>query len=162
VDGVEADPLRASLAAGRFAAEPRVRIACVPYDGPYPFVQPHDGALSTNALLHGTPASIARTLIAVAGHLRSGAPFHFTLGSQSDSRFGRGDPIDEATRVATEGPEAGVPHAYFDRAMARTLLERWDVVELYEEDAAETAGRWAHDAAERATIVHWFARVVRR
>ncbi|MBC5810789.1 MAG: class I SAM-dependent methyltransferase [Candidatus Eremiobacteraeota bacterium] len=162
VDGIEADAQRASLASARFAAEPRIRIVRAPYEGPYPFTTTHDGALSTHALLHGTPPAIARALAAIGNRLRAGAPFHLTLGSRSDPRFALGEPLDDATRVAREGPEAGVPHAYFDEAGARALLTNWDVVELYEASAAETAGRWAHEAGETVEIVHWFVRIARR
>jgi SAM-dependent methyltransferase len=68
---------------------------------------------------------------------------------------------DDATWAADSGPEAGVPHAYFDEKAARQLLSGWNVVALEERSAAETAGRWTHSAAETATMVHWFARLER-
>jgi hypothetical protein len=121
-----------------------------------------DGAISTHALLHGTPDAIAAALGAIGARLQAGAPFHLTLGSTADPRFGTGTRIDDATWAAFTGPEAGVPHAYFDEDGVRRLLADWDVLDLERRSAAQTAGRWAHQPDELATIVHWFARIARR
>jgi hypothetical protein len=127
-----------------------------------PFNGGFDGALSTHALLHGTPESIQAALRAIGDRLRDGAPFHLTLGSKADPRFGAGTRIDDATWAAPAGTEAGVPHAYFDEGEVRALLIDWDVLDLEQRNAAETAGRWAHRPSELATMVHWFARIARR
>lgn len=127
-----------------------------------PFPGGFDGALSTHALLHGTPDAIAAARGAIGERLNPGAPFHLTLGSSADPRFGAGTRIDDATWSASTGPEAGVPHAYFDEGGARRLLVDWDVLALEARSAAETAGRWAHQPDELATMVHWFARIARR
>lgn len=161
VDAVEDDRARAEAAVARFADDPRVRIARPPDDGTLPFDAVYDGALATHALLHGTPDRIAASLAAVAARLRPNAPFHLTLGSRNDPRFANGIALDEATRVTTEGAEAGIPHAYFDEAGARLLLADWAILALEERSAAATAGRWAHAPSELATMVHWFARVAR-
>jgi SAM-dependent methyltransferase len=162
IDVVEDDRARAEAAIARFAGEPRVRIARLSEAGDLPFDATYDGALTTHALLHGTPDRIAASLAAVTTRLRPGAPFHLTLGSRNDPRFATGIALDEATRVTTEGAEAGVPHAYFDEAGARLLLADWEILALDERSAAETAGRWAHAPGELETMVHWFARVARR
>jgi hypothetical protein len=101
-------------------------------------------------------------LAAIADRMRPGAPFHLTLGSRRDPRFGAGVALDEATRVTTGGAEAGIPHAYFDEPAARLLLSEWEILSLDERSAAETAGRWAHAPSELESMVHWFARVARR
>ncbi len=121
-----------------------------------------DGALTTHALLHGTPGAIAAALGAIGERLRDGAPFHLTLGSTADPRFGAGARIEDGTWAANGGPESGVPHSYFDEAGARVLLADWDVLALEQHSAAETAGRWAHQPEELASMVHWFARITRR
>jgi len=127
-----------------------------------PFSGEFDGAVSTHALLHGTPGAIAAALGAIGARLRAGAPFHLTLGSTADPRFGTGTRVDDATWSALTGPEAGVPHAYFDEVGVRVLLADWDVLALEARSAAATAGRWAHRPDELATMVHWFARIARR
>jgi hypothetical protein len=122
----------------------------------------YDGAISTHALLHGSPATIAASLATIGGALRPGGLFHLTLGSTKDPRCGHGVMIDDATWAAQSGPERRVPHAFFDERPARELLGNWEILALDERSAAETAGRWAHSPSERATIVHWFARLKRR
>jgi hypothetical protein len=158
VDAVEEDPGRASRASVAFAADPRVRISRAPYAGPYPFAGPFAGALSTSALLHGAPASLASVLAAVRGRLAPGAPLFATFGSTRDERFERGLRLDAATFAPLDGDEAGVPHAFFDESRLRALLADFQDVEIEERSAAETVGRWAHSAAAAATMVHWFVR----
>jgi hypothetical protein len=161
VDAIEDDPERARLALIRFAGESRVRVARAAYGGPYPFAGSFDGALSTHALLHGTPHHVAAALAAVRNRLAPRAPLFLTLGSKHDPRFGGGAPVAEDTFVADSGSEAGIPHCYFDEAGARALLAGFGVDSLEERSAAESAGTWAHAADEAAALVHWFARVRR-
>jgi hypothetical protein len=158
VDALEDDAERARAAAVRFAAEPRVRVVRARYVGPFPVAGGLMGALSTHALLHGTPSSVAAAVAAVRNRLRPGAPFFATLGSTRDPRFGRGVRLDEATFAPETGGEAGVPHVYYDETRARALFAAFAVESLVETAAAETVGRWAHDDADAATIVHWFVR----
>jgi len=162
VDAVEAAAGRAAAATTRWAATPRLRIAQARYaDGPASFPTGFDGALATHALLHGRCADIAATLAAVHARLRAGAPFHFTLGSQRDPRFGRGTRLAEATWASDDGDEAGVAHTYFDERGARSLLATWEILGLEERDASATAGAWAH-ASGAGGLVHWFVRARRR
>lgn len=161
VDAVEDDPERARAARARFAGESRVRIARAGYGGPYPFAGSFDGALSTHALLHGTPQHVTAALTAVLNRLAPQAPFFLTLGSKRDPRFGTGRPAGPDTFIADDGSEAGVSHCYFDAAGARALLGSFAVDSLEERSATESAGTWAHTADEAATLVHWFARVRR-
>jgi hypothetical protein len=162
IDVVDDEADRARAAAARFAGDARVRIEQARYDSPLPFDATYDGALTTHALLHGTPATIAAVLQVVSARMRPAAPFHLTLGSRRDPRFESGTALDDSTRVAADGAEAGIPHAYFDEAGARRLLSGWEILSLEERSAAETAGRWAHAPSELASMVHWFARVTIR
>jgi hypothetical protein len=162
IDVLEEDAERAGVAVARFSADDGVRIAHGRYDLTPPFDATYDGALSTHALLHGRPQTVAAVLAAVADRMRPDAPLHVTLGSRRDPRFGAGMALDEATRVAASGTEAGIPHAYFDETSARLLLSGWEILSLEERSAAETAGRWAHNPSELESMVHWFARVTRR
>jgi hypothetical protein len=54
------------------------------------------------------------------------------------------------------GPEAGVPHVFFDETAVRDLFSAYEITALNHVRAAETAGRWAHTEAEASTLVHWF------
>jgi SAM-dependent methyltransferase len=158
VDAIEADPERARAASLRFAASPGIRVARGTYAGPFPVSGGCAGALSTNALLHGAPADIARTLAAIRTCLRPGGLCYATFGSTRDPRFGRGRRVDDATFAPESGSEAGVPHAYFDERRLREVLDEFTVDEAYEASAAGTAGAWAHAPEEAAGIVHWFVK----
>jgi hypothetical protein len=159
VDAIEDDPAHSHTAATRFAAESAVRIARASYAGPYPFTGPFDGALSTHALLHGTPQSVSAALAAVRNRLVPNAPFFFTLGSKRDPRFGKGRRIADDTYAAESGSETGVAHGYFDEPAIRGLLVGYALLAIEERTAA--AGSWAHSPDEAAAIVHWFVRARR-
>jgi len=162
VEAIEEDPERAARAAERFKSKARVRVVGGSYSVPPLLFSGYDAAVSTHALLHGSPPQIAASLAAMGSGLRAGGLFHLTLGSTRDPRYASGLRLDDATWVAETGAEIGVPHAYFDEKAARTLLSDWTILSLDERSAAETAGRWAHTSAETATMVHWLARLKRR
>lgn len=117
-----------------------------------------DAAVSTHALLHGTPGSIACTLDAIARTLRRNAPLFATFGSQSDARYGKGTRVDEDAFAPDCGDEQGVAHAYFDENALRKLLERWFTVESIEEHRVDdVVGSWAHAQRSQGSV-HWFVR----
>ena len=66
-------------------------------------------ALSTHALLHGTPASISELLHRIAEHVEGGAPLYATFGSVRDRRYGRGRLIEERVYAPQDGDERDVP-----------------------------------------------------
>lgn len=114
--------------------------------------------ISTHGLLHGTAGDVGARLDPLAERLRAGGLLYATFGSVADSRFGRGRRLDDATYAPDHGDEAGVAHAYFDRARLLTLLERRFVVETLEERRVDAvAGSWAHRERPLAGAVHWFA-----
>jgi len=158
VDIVEADPERAREATIRFAAVPRVRVTRGSYAGPFAFSGGFAGALSTHALLHGGIAGIARAVAAIANRLAPGGALYTTFGSTNDPRYAAGSPIEPFVTAPRDGNEVGVPHAYFDERRLRALLEGFTIDTIVETSAAETAGRWAHDANEARTMLHWFVR----
>lgn len=120
-------------------------------------------ALSTHALLHGTPSSISQTLQRIAGHVAAGAPLFATFGSTRDGRFGRGTRIEESVYAPDEGDERGVAHAYFTEDALRELLHRdWRVESLCETGVDEIAGSWAHAEQPLRDAVHWFVVALRR
>lgn len=119
---------------------------------------PYAGALSTHALLHGTPDEIREHVNAIARALEPGAPFYVTFGSVRDARCGEGTRIADYTFAPAHGDEAGVPHAFFDEARLRAMLEERFVVEsLRERDVDDVAGAWAHRERPLRGAVHWFA-----
>lgn len=124
---------------------------------------PYAAALSTHALLHGTREAIARRLGEIAALLEPGAPLYATFGSVRDARCGTGERIADGVYAPLDGDEAGVAHAYFDRASLMALLDRdWSVESLDEVDVDGIAGRWAHVRAPLRGAVHWFAIARRR
>lgn len=119
---------------------------------------PYAGALSTHALLHGTPDDIREELETIARALESGAPFFATFGSDRDARCGEGTRVADHAFAPTHGDEAGVTHAFFDRTRLRALLEeRFTVESLRECDVDDVAGSWAHRERPLRGAVHWFA-----
>jgi len=157
VDAIESDPARALAATTQFAGNGRVRVACAKAPDLIPFGGTYDAALSTHALLHGTPQSIAATIGALCARLVAGAPFYATLGSKNDPRFGTGERLGAATFAPTNGDERGVAHTYFDARSARVLLRDVSIDTLDEVGGGEHVGRWAHPTGSD-TIVHWFVR----
>jgi hypothetical protein len=119
-----------------------------------------DGALSTHAFLHGTREAVSAALAVLAASLAPGAPCFLTLGTTADPRYGDGTRVDAGSWAPSVGPEAGVPHAYFDREQARAALAPFGSFEIAE--GSGSAGIWAHDPLEAQRIVHWFVRAVAR
>jgi hypothetical protein len=123
-------------------------------------VGPYAGALSTHALLHGTPDDIREHLRTIARALEPNAPFYVTFGSVNDARYGTGTQLAPHTFAPVDGDEAGVAHAFFDELRLRRMLdEHWAVEELREENVDEIAGKWAHEQRPLQNSVHWFARL---
>ena len=114
------------------------------------------GALSTHAYLHGTVAKIRLGIAELARVLQAGAPAFFTFGSIQDVRFGFGDALDAQTFAPGEGPEQGVPHAYFDRDGIVEVLRPFAIVSMDEVNVDAIVGKWAHLEDEPAGKVHWF------
>jgi hypothetical protein len=117
-------------------------------------------AISTHAYLHGTTAKLRQGLAELRRVLMPRAPAYLTFGSLNDPRFGFGLALDERTFAPGDGPEVGIPHAFFERDGLVELLRGFTIESLDEVDATDLVGSWAHpdDAGEeRERIVHWFA-----
>jgi hypothetical protein len=114
-------------------------------------------AIATHALLHGTPASITHELEAIARSLVSNAPLYATFGSVQDRRYGIGEELEPFVYALRDGDEAGIAHAFFDRARLLTLLESgWTIESMQEMGVDGIAGTWAHREAPLQGAVHWF------
>jgi hypothetical protein len=119
-------------------------------------------ALSSHGYLHGATAKVRAGLAELRRVLRPGAPIYITLGSIHDERFGFGEALDEWTFAPGDGPEMGIPHAYFDRDTIVELLRGFTIESLDEVDATNIVGTWAHDPEdELQNIVHWFVAATR-
>ena len=114
------------------------------------------GALSTHAYLHGTAAKIRLGLAELARVLQASAPIFLTFGSIQDVRYGFGEALDAQTFAPGDGPEQGVPHAYFDRDGLIEVLRPFVITSLDEVRVDAIVGKWAHLDAEPAGKVHWF------
>jgi len=123
----------------------------------------YDAALSTHALLHGTPQSIALLLTRIATRLHAGGPLYATFGSVRDARYREGTRIEEHVFAPVDGDERGVPHAFFDEVRLREMLEdEWIVESMREIDVDAIAGSWAHQLKPLERSMHWFVVVRRR
>lgn len=120
-----------------------------------------DAALSTHALLHGTPPKIAGALAALAQLLKTDAPLYATFGSKADARYGKGIGAGEDSFAPDSGDEQGVAHAYFGEAGLRALLAPHFTIESAEEVRVdEIVGSWAHAQRPQGSV-HWFVRARR-
>ncbi|GAC1498249.1 MAG: hypothetical protein NVS1B14_01180 [Vulcanimicrobiaceae bacterium] len=116
-----------------------------------------DGALSTHALLHGSPSDIAEGLEQIAAALKSGGLFFTTFASRKDARFGKGERLGPNTFAAATGDESGIAHSYFDGDEVRALLAGFKIESLREVEVDQIVGRWAHAKNPLRGAVHWFA-----
>jgi hypothetical protein len=115
-------------------------------------------ALSTHALLHGTPRSISILLERIAAHVEPKGTIFVTFGSVRDARYGAGRFVEDGVYAPDAGDELGVEHAYFDEIGVRRLLEPdWALRSLTEIAVDTIAGSWAHQERPLRGAVHWFA-----
>lgn len=112
-------------------------------------------ALSTHGYLHGATDKLRAGFAELLRVLEPGATIAITLGSINDERFGFGEASDEHTFAPGDGPEKGVPHAYFERDGVAEILRGFTIESLEEVEVDEIAGRWAHDEPETG-MRHWF------
>ena len=119
---------------------------------------PFAAVLSTHGLLHGTSATIAANLAAIAQLLTPGGSLYATFGSVRDARYGLGERLGGVTFAPREGDEAGIPHSFFNRDSLATLLRAHFTIESLEERSVDDiAGTWAHRERPLAGAVHWLA-----
>jgi hypothetical protein len=129
-------------------------------------------AFSSHGYLHGATAKIRAGFAELRRVLVAGAPIYVTLGSIHDERFGFGEALDEWTFAPGDGPEKGIPHAYFDRDTIVELLRGFTLESLEERDVTDVVGSWAHPESgldpedpnatdSRERILHWFVRATR-
>jgi hypothetical protein len=119
-------------------------------------------AFSSHGYLHGATAKVRAGFAELRRVLVPGAPIAVSLGSIHDERFGFGEALDEWTFAPGDGPEKGIPHAFFDRDTIVELLRGFTIESLEDVDATEIVGTWAHEpGAEPEPIRHWFVTATR-
>jgi hypothetical protein len=116
----------------------------------------YGSAISTHGYLHGTTAKLRLGFADLRRVLAPGAPIYVTLGSYNDPRFGFGTALDERTFAPGDGPEIGIPHAFFERDGIHELLRGFTIESLDEVDATGIVGAWAHPDPSAERIIHWF------
>jgi hypothetical protein len=112
-------------------------------------------ALSTHGYLHGSSDKLRAGFAELLRVLKPGATIFITLGSIHDSRFGFGLSLDERTYAPGDGPEKGVPHAYFEREGIGEILRGFTIQEAEEVGVDGVVGEWAHTPEEKG-LRHWF------
>jgi hypothetical protein len=120
------------------------------------YTGPYAGILSTHALLHGTRDGIALRVAVLTSRLASRGCLFATFGSSIDPRCGAGVYVPGGGWAPTEGDEAGVAHAYFERADLERLLIAFDDLRIEARDVRDIIGRWAHAPGAALPAVHWF------
>jgi SAM-dependent methyltransferase len=106
-----------------------------------------DALLTLYVIYHNRLGDIRRTVAEIERILRPGAVALLTLISTRSYRFGQGREIEPGTFIPTTGPDAGLPHHFFDQEGARSLLARFSVSELAldeHEEAAENGRALLH------------------
>ena len=141
---------------------PGVPVVATREDDPYTQLpgerDAYAAAFSSHGYLHGASAKVRAGIAELRRVLVQGAPIYLTLGSIHDERFGFGEALDETTFAPGDGPEKGIPHAYFERDTVIELLRGFTIESLEEVDATNIVGTWAHEPdEEQLPILHWFA-----
>lgn len=128
-----------------------------------PVDSPCAAALTTHALLHGSPASIGLDLATIAAALEPEAPLFGTFGSTRDARYGAGTLVEPHVYAPDGGDERDVAHAYFDDSRLRELLApHFTIDSMREVPVDDIAGTWAHATSPLRDAVHWFVVATRR
>ena len=160
--GLDGPVLEVAAGAGRNTralADAGLTVVATRDDDPYTQLpggrNAYAAALSTHGYLHGSTDKLRIGFAELRRVLRPGAPVFITLGSLNDARFGFGLALDERTFAPGDGPEKGIPHAYFDRASIPEVLRGYTIESLTETPVDEVVGRWAHAPAETG-LRHWF------
>lgn len=89
------------------------------------------GAVSWDALHHNTISNINRAVDNVYESLCEGGMFMVSLLNTKSGRVDlRGKEIEKNTFIREDGPEAGVPHHYFDEKGIRDLFKKWKIISM--------------------------------
>jgi ubiquinone/menaquinone biosynthesis C-methylase UbiE len=96
---------------------------------PYPD-QYFDAVISTNVIHHNTLDNIRRCVAEMHRVLVPGGRALVVVQSKRGYRYGRGQQLEPDTFLDDSGPEAGIPHYFFDEAGLRDLFGGFTIVSL--------------------------------
>jgi cyclopropane fatty-acyl-phospholipid synthase-like methyltransferase len=113
----------------------------IPYPDNY-----FDAMISTYVIHHNTVDNIRRCVAEIHRTLVIGGRGLLTVQGKHGSRYGKGKQVEPDTFVHNSGPEAGVPHHFFDEQELRELLATFATVELspLEWEEIKGARRYRH------------------
>ncbi|MBN2364512.1 class I SAM-dependent methyltransferase [candidate division WOR-3 bacterium] len=99
------------------------------------------GVMVWDAIHHNTIGNIRKAFDIIYDRLQPGGQFLCTLMSDKSKSYALGSEIEKNTFVQSEGPEAGVPHHYFDEAEVTNIFQKWKKLVLSEKEVryVETA-----------------------
>jgi len=104
-----------------------------------PYPEAHfDGVISLYVIYHNPLANIQRTAAEIERVLRPGGQALLSLISTRGHRYGQGREIEPDTFLPESGPDANLPHHFFDESGARALLAAFCLVELHLDEHEET------------------------
>jgi ubiquinone/menaquinone biosynthesis C-methylase UbiE len=104
---------------------------------PYPEAR-FDAVISIYVIYHNTLGNIQRTVAEIGRVLRPSGQALLTLMSTRGHRYGQGQEIEPGTFLPESGPDAGLPHHFFDESGARALLAAFHQIELHLDEHEET------------------------
>jgi 2-polyprenyl-3-methyl-5-hydroxy-6-metoxy-1,4-benzoquinol methylase len=90
------------------------------------------GILCWDALHHNTLSNIGKAIDVVYKQLHVGGFFICTLLSARSGSYHKGTEIEKNTYISDVGPEAGVPHHYFDDDEILSIFKGWKIIVLGE------------------------------
>ena len=121
---------------------------------PYPDAR-FDAIISTNVVHHNTLDNIRRCVSEMYRVLVPGGQALLTLQSKRSYRYGQGQQLEQDTFIPVSGPDAGIPHHFFDEVGLRDLFADWIIASMALDEWDEVEGE-AHYLRS-----HWVVSVER-
>ena len=96
-----------------------------------------DAVITLYVIYHNCLEGIQRTVGEIGRVLRPGGLLLVSLMSQRGYRYGQGEEVEQDTFLPTIGPDAGLPHHFFDAGGVRSLMESFHVSRLFLDEHEE-------------------------
>jgi len=111
----------------------RARLVQADFFEPFDFADAaFDGAIAVQTIHHGTHARIQACICEIARVVRPGGIVFVSVTVRSFRRWAtRFETIAPRTYVPLDGPEAGVPHFVYTRALLRKDFARFKILDLH-------------------------------
>lgn len=98
-----------------------------------------DAVLCVRVINHNRIAGIRKTIAEIHRVLRQGGLLFVVVGTCGPiGRFRNGVEVEPNTYVLLKGPEAGVPHHFFDKEELRTEFSTFDLLDLHKDSREAT------------------------